>query len=122
MKKTFLALSMLAVLSGCRTAAVEDENSIAFGSSVTIEVKQSAVFEDGLVLTLVSIDDSRCAEGVQCIWEGDLSTVFEVSGTLNSQELRMGTSRTSTGSIENYRFSLDDADETSATVIVNKAE
>lgn len=51
---------------------------LAFGEEVNIFMGNAATFEDGLVVTASSFDDSRCPQGVQCIWAGELSVTFDI--------------------------------------------
>ncbi len=68
-----------------------------------------------LTYTLKEINDSRCPAGVQCIWQGELSTVLAVSNGTNSSELRLGTERTTSGMVYGQEVTLLNASTTSAT-------
>ncbi len=91
-----------------------------FGKPVVFKINDEFTFSDGLKVVLKKIDDSRCPEGVQCIWAGELSAVLTVSlGKLSkNQEIHVGTMVNKTLAIENYTFSLKDVTENTATVLV----
>lgn len=112
MKKLFLAL----LLTGCSLAGA------TYGEPITLEVEDSVTFDDGLTVKLLEMSDSRCPADVQCIWEGELSGNFELSGVVETQEVRLGTASGSDALIENYRLALNEATETSATLTVVQVE
>jgi hypothetical protein len=73
-----------------------------------------------LSLTLTAINDSRCKQGVQCIWSGEIAPVFSLSRpSTTAQELRLGTVRNMATSLDGYKFTLQDATLQIATVIVS---
>lgn len=92
----------------------------AFGSPVVFNLNEEAVFTDGLKVVLTAISDSRCPKGVQCIWAGEVSVTFEVSGGRITYpgEVRLGTETIPFTTVENYSFSLKSADEKSAELVV----
>jgi len=99
--------------------------SAVFGSPTTFAINTQAKFDDGLMVTLVEINDSRCPQGVVCIWQGELSSLFRITGGnagKSLKEVRLGTA-TVTSVIENgYTFILQEATVTTATIIVIKGE
>lgn len=94
----------------------------AFGEAETIAVGETAEWDDGLEVKLERIDDSRCQPGVVCIWQGELSATFTISGgtTAGSRELRLGTETAQRASIGGYSFVLQGATATSVTLRVEK--
>jgi hypothetical protein len=56
------------------------QNAFDFNMPVTYKVGDIKTYKDGLTVTLKEIKDSRCKEGVQCIWEGELSPIFSATG------------------------------------------
>lgn len=90
------------------------------GKNVTLKIDQRVTFSDGLSVRLKRIDDSRCKPGVQCIWQGELSGLFDVSGgkLKTPAELRMGTEKFKTQHLDGYKFELKSATENSATIVV----
>lgn len=91
-----------------------------FGKTITLKLSDSVAFSDGLNVILKEINDSRCPKDVQCIWAGEISGVFSVSGgklTL-SKEIRLGTANSKSMTFENYTFSLKNATGSSITIIV----
>lgn len=93
---------------------------VALGDEFTLTIGSMMGVAEKMTVRLLTIDDSRCKAGVQCVWEGELSPLLVVQKAGSpDQELRFGTSRTSEVIFENtYRFVLVRATETSATFIV----
>lgn len=126
-----LALTMLGL--GCKPAAPRPqpapvnvpskETSASFGTVVNFTVGSKAKFSDGLQVTLQAIDDSRCKPDVQCIWAGELSPLFLVTGGeagSETTEVRLGTDRTRSATVAAYTFAIVDVTETSAMVTISK--
>jgi len=95
-----------------------------FNKPITIQVDDSATFPDGLKITLTRLMDSRCKEGVVCIWAGELTFTFSVvGGTVGASatEFTLETLQISEKVIGGYRFTLNvnSATETAATITVN---
>lgn len=63
MKNVIVALSVLFLISGCRIVATNKNE---------INQKLDSSSEKEIVLVQV-INDSRCPEGAQCIWAGEVS-------------------------------------------------
>lgn len=98
-----------------------DSRPGVFGASVTLAVNATAKYDDGLSVTLVSIDDSRCKPDVQCIWAGELAPVLSVSGGAAggaATEVRLGTATATQRTAAGYAFTLTAATEATATLIV----
>lgn len=94
-------------------AALNAEHAIAVGESVR--------FTDGLLITLLKIDDSRCPPDVQCVWAGELSPTFRAEGgrLAEAAELRLGTATRTTGAVGPYDVTLRGATEATATISVS---
>lgn len=131
MRMPILLMGLAAVLlsgAGCTYTATTNAPSsevpaatAAFGASVTFSVGESITFQDGIVLKLTAINDSRCPSDVQCIWAGELSPAFvfyDVAGT--SQEFSLGTARTAQVTIQNHMISLISATTEQATITMSK--
>jgi hypothetical protein len=91
----------------------------AFNTSVSFKKNDTRTFSDGLSLTLTALNDSRCAPGVQCIWQGEISAVFSArpSGA-STQEIRMGTINNTSITALGYSFTLESATPETATIRV----
>src|SRR3989344_2795818 len=94
-----------------------------FGSPATLQKNGKATFPDGMQLTLNQIDDSRCKEGVVCVWAGELVYQFnaENGNFTGSTTVSLGTVMVKSAMATGYNFVLNDGTETSATVTVTKA-
>ncbi len=111
--------------AGCVPAApATPPSAVSFESTVMLSVGKSLTFEDGLKATLTRVDDSRCKEGVVCIWQGELSPQIELSGGALSASATavLGTERGKTAVAGIYTITLVDATETTATFTVTVAE
>ena len=105
------------------TKALSGPADASFGVASTMQVNGQIKFSDELVVTLAEINDSRCAEGVACIWAGELSPRFVLLGgnVTEVKEMRLGTT-TKTSAVQNgYTINLSAATENTATITVTKA-
>lgn len=94
-----------------------------FDTPLTITTKQSVAFADGLIITLTTVNDSRCAVNVQCIWAGELAPEFSVTGgsfETKVATISLGTTRTTFTTVGAYTFTLINATEKSATISIFK--
>lgn len=98
------------------------ESPSLFGEVAMLSVGASLEFEDGLLMTLTEVNDSRCAEGVVCIWQGELSPVLELSGgDLDvPQTITLGTERTKNVTVVPYTVTLIGATESTVSFSVAK--
>lgn len=95
----------------------------SFGLAVTLKVGERAKYSDGLMLALREINDSRCAAGVICIWQGELSSSLEASGGgfgTFSNFLRLGTVTKNQLTQNGYTIKLSNAATTTTTIVVTK--
>ncbi len=98
-------------------------SSSKFESLVTLASKQTITLGDGLTITLLTINDSRCAPDVQCIWAGELAPQFSVTGGFfgtKVETVSLGTARTTATTIGGYTFTLVTATKSTATIKVSK--
>ena len=96
---------------------------IPLGESFTLKVGQSGDILGGLRVTLISIGDSRCKQGVQCIWAGELSPKLRIempNQGAASEELTLGTLTKREADALGYHFALTEAKEDQATLVVTK--
>ena len=93
-----------------------------FNQPILLNIDQSITFIDGLNLKLKSIDDSRCKPEVVCVWQGELSALFVPSSIDNSifGEVRLGTVKNVSVTLNGYIFTLKSATENTATIVVSK--
>lgn len=94
-----------------------------FGSEFTVTTNNRVVLADGLALTLDKINDSRCKEGVQCIWAGELApTITLKNGNFFTtvKTVMLGTVRTQSIITNGYVIKLISATTNSATFVVTK--
>lgn len=93
-----------------------------FGASVNLKISATVTYADGLEVTLEKINDSRCPQGVQCIWAGELAPVLRLQGgSLASEtELTLGTVRGLTGTAGDYSVTLSDVTGDAIVAVVTK--
>lgn len=98
------------------------KKNVSFSKTATFKLNDKIIFSDGLEITLKEINDSRCAVGVQCMWVGEISGSFTLSGGKIStpKEIRLGTVNNKSVSVEGYTLSLKEAAKTDLTVKVEK--
>lgn len=121
---------LVAMTTSTTTPSVTDpvrtpkpSSSVKFDTSLTFNTKQSLTFADGLKITLVAINDSRCPAGAQCIWAGELAPEFNVTGGsfgMKVETVSLGTVRNASTTIGAYTFTLIKATEGTATISVSK--
>lgn len=112
----------------CRTpdgrsfTRVISSNGTEFGSSVTLRLNEQSKFNDGLMVALVEINDSRCRSGVVCIWAGEFSFQFKLlGGNINQNtEIRLGTITAKSVTRSGYTVTLKEATENASTITVTK--
>lgn len=120
-KPLFLAALLPFLLAGC--AHQNELPAAPYPSSQTLSVGSSVRFDDGLSLQLEKIEDSRCKQGVQCVWAGELAPVLELRGGLvgdKAVELRLGTGSAPVKQQGRYRFQLRQVTPEAATLLVSR--
>src|SRR3989344_3584719 len=82
-----------------------------FGDPIAMRLNDKITFFDGLSVQLKAINDSRCQPGVQCIWAGEISADFEISGStiLVPSEVHLGTVYNKSSFSNGYVFYLNGA-------------
>ena len=99
-----------------------ESSGTELGTPVTLHLNEEIIFNDGLTMTLVDINDSRCQTGVVCIWAGELAFQLKLLGGDMNQEtkIKLGTVTAKSVTQSGYTFTLDKADEATATITVTK--
>ncbi len=93
-----------------------------FGHPQNYTIGSRVFYLDGLTVTLVRIDDSRCKPGMVCIWAGELAPVFSVTGgSIGTavREIQLGTVTNSTRTSAEYTFTLATTTESRTALIVS---
>ncbi len=105
-----------------RFSNYKSARSVEFDKPITARVDDGIVFNDGLLLSVKSINDSRCKSGVVCVWQGELATVLAaVHGKFDAttQDIHLGTVNNKNLITHGYKFSLESATESTITIIVS---
>lgn len=94
----------------------------AFDQDLVLSVHESITMTDGLVVDVHTINDSRCPEGVVCIWAGELGvTLAAHTPSGRTQEIILGTTTQPEVTSLGYTFTLVDITETSVTLRLSQA-
>lgn len=93
--------------------------SARLSTSGLISVGERVQFEDGLMVALKRIDDSRCAADVQCVWEGELAPLLVVGD--EKADVRLGTVNNQTVTYGGHIFTLEKATLDTITLRVIQA-
>jgi hypothetical protein len=93
--KCILVFFLLAGM-GCEETTLEQ--GLTIGKEVSFSVNQLYTSDDGqYTLKITEVSDSRCPEGAQCIWQGEVTvkgewtennnkSTFEIHSVLNDQQ------------------------------------
>lgn len=130
-KKTLIILVLAVIVVGVssrlwdipKKGGVDTEVEAGFNRPVVLKIGDSAVFPNELRVTLKQVGDSRCPADAVCVWQGELAPLFSaVSGSFEATatEIVLGTQTAGTADSHGYRFTLDGATETSATISISK--
>ena len=116
-----LPLALLLAIAGC--ASQPQTPPAAYGSTQTLALGQTLRYDDGLSLELARVEDSRCKQGQQCVWAGELAPILEVRGGLSGDkatELRLATGSAPKKQLGRYTFVLRQATPEAATVTLTR--
>lgn len=83
--------------------------SVASGETFSLRILETARVEPAdIVLQFAEVAaDSRCPEGVACVWEGNAEVVVRATGSDDaSAELRLGTHQNRSASFEGVTIEL----------------
>ena len=129
MTRIALACLTLLLASGC--AALPNGTAPATdGSTISLGIGQSTLLADNSLLTYTRlVNDSRCAPGVQCVWEGDaeIALQWHAAGG-GAQELRLhtnskgGTTSARAGSRSITLIALDRGIAPKASLRIDRAD
>jgi hypothetical protein len=112
----------------CPSAPVQSPvafKEAVFDAPVVFRINDQFRYPTGLTVTLKKIDDSRCPQGVQCIWAGELAPTFSFDSEIGeTQEVKLGTVNNKKVTKNNgyLTFTLKDATKTTATLIIHWAQ
>jgi len=111
MKNKLLAVLLtLILLAAFLSSACQSKVDARLNAAFDLAVGQTARLDgEGLSIRFVTVEsDSRCPQGVQCVWAGEAKCRLLVSKDGRQQELEITQSGSSPGSIdqvfETYRF------------------
>lgn len=106
-----------------QVAAPEPPPQAPATETATLRKGEIATLTDGMTVTLVAIEDSRCPKDVQCIWAGELAALLSVRASatsLEAVEIRLGQTTRPRAEAYGTSFTLTAIDEASATFAAAK--
>lgn len=79
------------------------KKEVSIGDTFIIPINKTVKIKDeNLKLKLISSSDSRCKEGWQCIWQGELSYTIKV----NNVNIKLGTETSKSAEYKDYNIVL----------------
>ncbi len=87
---------------------IEYKETVSFGEIFTLPKDKTVTVGDELKVKLLSVGDSRCKEGMKCIWQGELTYKIEISDIENTDYVKLGTITKKEETYKEYIISLDD--------------
>ncbi|MBQ3297444.1 MAG: hypothetical protein IJG97_01420 [Bacilli bacterium] len=124
MKKSRLIISIISILvfmgaltlftsspeisDNDKTKDIKYKETVSFGEIFTLPKDKTVTVGDELEVKLLSVGDSRCKEGMQCIWKGELTYKIEISNIENTDYVELGTVNKKEETYKEYIISLDD--------------
>ena len=111
-KKEFIIIGVLLfVVIGLIVYILLDNNykkEVKLNESFELPLGKGVIVKDeNLKIKLISVDDSRCKEGLQCIWEGEISYTIKI----NDKEEKLGTKLMKSVDYKEYRILLDEEND-----------
>lgn len=74
MLKTFATVLIFALIIGTSCEEITDEQTFTIGNESSFRLNRLYTSADGqLSIKLTEVGDSRCPEGVVCVWQGEVS-------------------------------------------------
>jgi hypothetical protein len=95
---------MALVLTGVQTVAAQKAQQFSLRVN-----KQKTVTKEKMTIKFLSLEeDSRCAEGLQCVWAGNARIKIQVTGRRGSETFEINTNTGARGAAFNgYAITLD---------------
>ncbi len=120
-----IATSTLGTTSTIATPTPQDSElpqDATFNTPLVVPNGGQIRFSDGLIMTITGMSDSRCPEGAQCIWAGEIGVEITIVGgaITTGQALRLGSLIETTKKIGPYTLALITATPYTLTVSVSK--
>ncbi len=123
-KKLLLIISFFFLLFGIILLVwpnlFNNSKLVEFDRLVVMEINNKVVYPDNLSIQLKEINDSRCKPDVQCVWQGEISALFEIITEGSSKEIRLGTINNNQIDLDHYKFFLYEASENNVIIITQK--
>lgn len=99
------------LISGCAQNEPGLGSEPRLGSAISLKIGETAkIASDDITISLKDVKDSRCAEGAQCVWQGEASAHFAISidGKKEQLELKLqaGNEGLSFKEVRGYVFRL----------------
>ncbi len=106
--KTYLTFILF--IAGFLTGCQKDQDNGSFILNREVKLKAGTLYNcpsDLFSVKITRITDSRCPEGVYCIWQGEATVYLEVK-EIQSSEVVLSTFHQPVDTVNNYIFKLVD--------------
>ncbi|MEQ9298879.1 MAG: hypothetical protein RIF33_09960 [Cyclobacteriaceae bacterium] len=111
MMRPLLATVLLILLSSCgEDTDLDTLVMINYAEEFTLRVGQTAISPDSATVQLIDIaHDSRCANGVDCLWEGEIAVALEGShgGVILPMDIKHSPGQTERATPNFVRFQVE---------------
>jgi len=98
---------ILLVICSIVSSHISYKKEVSLGEKFTVPLNKMVIVKDeNLKIKLVSSSDSRCGEGMQCIWQGELNYTI----TVNGDSIELGTVNNKQVEYKEYTISLNNND------------
>lgn len=98
--KTSLKLLLLVFL--CATAC--DDQTADFDTVIALKEGKSVTMSDKTIVTVKSINDSRCPSNANCVWEGRADVVLNVNIAATDYEVALNEVEKASVTLDDYLF------------------
>ena len=119
-KKILLFISVLLLIAiSFIVCIVLDNNSykkeVELNETFKLPINKTVIVKDeNLKLKLISVGDSRCKDGWQCIWEGEINYTIKV----NDEKIELGTVTTKSVDYKDYRILLGEENDSTKCAMI----
>ncbi len=113
-KKIIVLLVIIAiVVVGIIVLNIKGEKEVKLDKTFKLSLHEKAIVKDtDLVIKYDSFSDSRCKDGMQCIWQGEIEFIIKV----NEEEITLSTFHNKSANYKDYKFELDEDNHSTKNV------
>jgi len=113
------------IAPSCEFAACPNQNAeiseVNYNQDFIIKPEEQAMTSNGMLITLTEIKDERCPADVECVWEGEFRTTFNVISPVDDvRTFMLGSVRETEQEHWGYLFSLNSVSEGEVEMVVRE--